>query len=52
MTYTFLILAVITQTFNVITKLVIAIGILTKEVKAKIETDSIILAIKISKSSI
>ena len=48
----FLIFAVITQIFNPIAKIVIPIGIATKEAKAKMETHLVTAEIKISKYSI
>ena len=48
----FLIPAVIAQIFNSIAGLVIPIGIPTKEAKAEMETDQVIVEIKISKWSI
>ena len=48
----FLIPAVIMQIFNPIAELVIPIEIPTKEAKAKMETHSVTVEIKVSKSSI
>ena len=48
----YLIPAVITQTFNPVTELVIPIGILTKQAKAEIETHLVTVEIKISNCSV
>ena len=48
----FLITAVLTQIFNAIAELTIAIGIPTKEPKAKMETHPVTVEIKLSKFSI
>ena len=48
----FLITAVLTQIFNAIAELTIAIGIPTKEPKATMETHTVTVEIKLSKFSI
>ena len=52
MTYIFLIPAVIAQIFNPIAELLIPVGILTKEAKAEMETEPVIVEDKIRKCPI
>ena len=47
----FLILAVITQTFNPVAKLVIPLGMPNKEAKSEMETSPLTIDIKLSKCS-
>ena len=47
----FLILAVVSQSFNSITELVIPIGITTKEAKEEMETHPVIVEAKVNTSS-
>ena len=49
--FCFLILAVITQTFNPVAKLVIPLGMPNKEAKSEMETPPLTIDIKLSKCS-